>query len=64
MKVFRFETEVQTTVTLEYIIESETLEEALNELQTGQYRKRYTDKVAEEYNWSSETIVIKEELEE
>ena len=38
MAQFRFETEVETTVVNEYFIDAETLEEALEMLQTGEVR--------------------------
>jgi hypothetical protein len=38
---FRFETEVQVTQTLEYIIEADSLEEALEQLEEGEYRGEY-----------------------
>jgi hypothetical protein len=36
MAKFRFETEVQVKATIEYIIEADSLEEALEQLQSGE----------------------------
>jgi hypothetical protein len=60
MARFRFETEVQVTQTLEYIIEADSLEEALEKLQTGEVRD---DGVVldEEIDWGSEIIISEEE---
>jgi hypothetical protein len=61
MKQFRFETEVETTVVLEYFIEAETLEEALEQLQTGEHRDEGII-LRENFNWETEIITVEEEL--
>jgi len=64
MGQFRFETEVQVTTTIEYIIEADTLEEALEQLQTGEHRERGTIlKELEDINWETEIITVEETLE-
>ena len=59
---FRFETEVQVTATIEYIIEADSLEEALEQLQNGEHR---SDGITfdEQYDWGSEVITVEETLE-
>ena len=61
MAQFRFETEVETTVVLEYFIEAETLEEALEQLQTGEHRDEGII-LRENFNWETEIITVEEEL--
>jgi hypothetical protein len=61
MKKFRFETEVETTTLLEYFIEAETLEEALEMLQTGEVRGEGII-LHENFNWETEIITVEEEL--
>jgi hypothetical protein len=63
MGQFRFETEVQVTTTVEYIIEADTLEEALEQLQTGEHRGRGIA-FDEQYDWGSEVITVEETLED
>jgi hypothetical protein len=60
MARFRFETEVQVTQTLEYIIEADSLEEALEKLQTGEVRDDGAV-LDEEVDWGSEIIISEEE---
>ena len=61
MGQFRFETEVQVKATIEYLIEADTLEEALEQLQNGEHR---CDGITfdEQYDWGSEVITVEEEL--
>jgi hypothetical protein len=61
MKQFRFETEVETTVVLEYFIEAETLEEALEQLQTGEHRDEGII-LRENFNWETEIITVEETI--
>ena len=58
---FRFETEVQVKATIEYIIEADSLEEALEQLQSGEHR---CDGITfdEQYDWESELIIVEEKL--
>ena len=63
MGQFRFETEVQVTATIEYIIEADTLEEALEQLQTGEHRCNGIT-FDEQYNWETEVITVEETLED
>ena len=63
MGQFRFETEIKTTITLEYIIEADTLEEALEQLQTGEHRGRGIS-IDDGTDWGSEVITVEETLEE
>ena len=63
MGQFRFETEVQVTATIEYIIEADSLEEALEQLQTGEHRG-YGTAFDEQYNWETEIITVEETLED
>jgi len=57
-----FETEVQVKATIQYIIESDSLEEALEQLQNGEHR---SDGITfdEQYDWGSEVITVEETLE-
>ena len=65
MGQFRFETEVQVTATIEYIIEADSLEEALEQLQNGEYRGRGTIlEELEDINWGSEVITVEKTLED
>jgi hypothetical protein len=61
MGQFRFETEVQVKATIEYLIEADSLEEALEKLQNGEHR---CDGITfdEQYDWGSEVITVEEEL--
>ena len=61
MGQFLFETEVQVTATIEYIIEADSLEEALEQLQTGEHR---CDGITfdEQYDWGSEVITVEKIL--
>jgi hypothetical protein len=61
MAQFRFETEVQSTTTFEYFIEAETLEEALEQLQTGEHRGEGSI-ITENEHWETEIITVEEEL--
>ena len=61
MAQFRFETEVETTVVLEYFIDAETLEEALEQLQTGEHRDEGII-LRENFNWETEIITVEERL--
>ena len=61
MKQFRFETEVETTVVNEYFIEADSLEEALSQLQNGEYRGEGII-IAENFNWETEIITVTEEM--
>ena len=63
MGQFRFETEVQVTATIEYIIEADSLEEALEQLQTGEHRCNGIT-FDEQYDWGSELIIEEETLED
>jgi hypothetical protein len=61
MKQFRFETEVQTTVTLEYFIDADSLEEALEQLRSGEMRV-YSNIVGDEIDWETEIITVEETI--
>jgi hypothetical protein len=63
MGQFRFETEVQVTATIEYIIEADSLEEALEQLQTGEHRSEGIT-FDEQYDWGSEVITVEGTLED
>jgi hypothetical protein len=63
MGQFRFETEVQVTATIEYLIEADSLEEALEQLQTGEHRSEGIT-FDEQYDWGSEVITVEETLED
>jgi hypothetical protein len=56
MKIFRFTTEVQSTKTIQYIIDAETEEEAIKILSSGTERDE-GEEVDETTNWETETIV-------
>lgn len=60
MGTFRFETEVKQTVVVEYFIEADTLEEALEQLKTGEYRDK-GEIIGEDFNWETEIITKEEE---
>jgi len=60
MGTFRFETEVEQTVVVEYFIEADTLEEALEQLQTGEHRDEGII-LRENINWETEIITKEEE---
>jgi len=61
MAQFRFETEVQTTVTLEYFIEADTLEEALEQLREGEVRGEGLI-IEDDTDWGTEVITVEEEI--
>jgi len=61
MKKFRFETEVEVTVVNEYFIEADSLEEALEMLQTGEVRGEGII-LRENFNWETEVITVEERL--
>ena len=61
MAQFRFETEVEVTVVNEYFIEADSLEEALEMLQTGEVRDEGII-LRENINWETEVITVEEEL--
>ncbi len=61
MAQFRFETEVETTVVFEYFIDADSLEEALEELRTGEHRGEGIF-VTENEHWETEVITIEEKL--
>ena len=63
MGQFRFETEVQVKVTIEYIIEADSLEEALEQLQNGEHRSEGIT-FDEQYDWGSEVITVEKILED
>jgi hypothetical protein len=63
MAKFRFETEVVSTITLEYFIEADTLEEAIEQLQTGEHRGE-GETVDDDIDWGSEIITVEESFEE
>jgi hypothetical protein len=60
MARFRFETEVQVTQTLEYIIEADSLEEALEILESGEVRDEGV-LLDEEVDWGTSVIISEEE---
>ena len=60
MGTFRFETEVEQTIVMEYFIEADTLEEALEQLQTGEHRDKGTI-LRENIHWETEIITEEEE---
>ena len=61
MAQFRFETEVEVTVVNEYFIEADSLEEALEMLQTGEVRDEGII-LRENINWETEIITIEETI--
>jgi hypothetical protein len=61
MAQFRFETEVQTTVTLEYFIEADTLEEALEQLREGEVRGEGLI-IEDDTDWGTEIITVEETI--
>jgi hypothetical protein len=61
MKQFRFETEVETTVVFEYFIDADSLEEALSQLQTGEYRDKGSI-IRDNQHWETEIIIVEEQL--
>ena len=61
MAQFRFETEVEVTAVNEYFIEADSLEEALEMLQTGEVRDEGII-LRENINWETEVITVEEEL--
>lgn len=63
MAKFRFETEVDVKATIEYIIEADTMENALDQLRNGEHRCEGIT-FDEQYDWESELITVEEKLEE
>jgi len=61
MPQFRFETEVQSTTTFEYFIDADSLEEALEQLKSGEVRGD-GEVVDEEIHWGTEVITFEEEM--
>jgi len=61
MGQFRFETIVASTITFEYFIDADSLEEALEQLQNGEHRDR-GEVIDEDINWGSEVITVEEEI--
>jgi len=61
MAQFRFETEVQTTVTLEYFIEADSLEEALEQLREGEVRGEGLI-IEDDTDWGTEVITVEETI--
>jgi hypothetical protein len=61
MAQFRFETEVQSTTTFEYFIEADSLEEALDQLRSGEVRED-GEIIHDEIDWGTEVITVEEEL--
>ena len=61
MAKFRFETEVQVKATIEYIIEADTMERALDQLRNGEHR---CDGITfdEQYDWGTEVITVEETI--
>ncbi len=57
MTKFRFETEVEQTIVMEYFIEADTLEEAEYQLQTGEHRDEGTI-LRENIHWETEVITF------
>jgi hypothetical protein len=56
MKVFRITTEVEVTKTIQYIVEAESKEEAMNIIIKGKERGE-GEEIKEKYNWKSENII-------
>ena len=56
MKIFRLTTEVQSTKTIQYIVEAETEEEAIEILSSGMERDE-GDEIDETIDWETETII-------
>ena len=63
MARFRFETEVQVKATIEYLIEADSLEEALDKLKSGEVRDD-GDILDEEVDWGTSVITSEEEISE
>lgn len=61
MKKFRFETEVEQTIVFEYEIEANSLEEALEQLRTGEHREEGIN-LRENIHWQTEVITVEEQL--
>lgn len=61
MAQFRFETEVETTVVFEYFIDADSLEEALEQLKSGEHRDEGTI-ITENEHWETEVITVQEKL--
>jgi len=62
MAQFRFETEVEITTVLEYFIEADSLEEALEQLKSGEYRGNGII-IEDDTDWGTEIITVEEEIE-
>ena len=56
MKVFRITTEVEVIKTIQYIVEAESKEEAINIITKGKERGE-GEEIKEKYNWKSENII-------
>lgn len=61
MKKFRFETEVEQTIVFEYEIEANSLEEALEQLRTGEHRGEGVN-LRDNIHWETEVITAEEQL--
>ena len=61
MAQFRFETEVQVKATIEYIIEADTMERALDQLRNGEHRCNGIT-FDEQYDWGTEVITVEETI--
>lgn len=59
MAQFRFETEVEQTVVIEYFIEADSMEEALEQLRMGEHRDEGMI-LRENMNWETEVITEEE----
>jgi hypothetical protein len=56
MKVFRITTEVEVIKTIQYIVEAESKEEAMEIITKGKERGE-GEEIKEKYNWKSENII-------
>jgi hypothetical protein len=56
MKVFRITTEVEVTKTIQYIVEAESKEEAIEIITKGKERGE-GEEIKNKYNWKSENII-------
>jgi hypothetical protein len=63
MKIFRITTQMQVTQTVEYIVEAETEQEALDLIISGAERGE-GETVEEEIDWSTEVITKVKFIEE
>jgi hypothetical protein len=62
MKKFRIETEVKATITFEYYVEAESLEEAIQHIRGGERRGSGMD-IRDEVHWGTEVITAHEKYE-